>query len=195
MAGAKVLGHSPVAAPQDFALMCAKGPTRNNRLMSANSAPETPALDDRISKSRRVRNAGGISLGGCQPNRVQAKPLMSDLGHSRHFGLGFGFPLFTRKRPICCFTASDARARLNRLVRDYIPTFQQARWRHGAIDFALSMEAGEDTHSFIAGIMIESELGCRIIFALRSCRAACRKRSPPQVPGCPRPTTRIFAPG
>src|ERR1700686_2268387 len=28
MAGAKVLGHSPVAAPQDFALMCAKGPRK-----------------------------------------------------------------------------------------------------------------------------------------------------------------------
>jgi hypothetical protein len=33
---------------------------------------ETPTLDDRISKSRAVRNEGGISLGGCQPNRVQA---------------------------------------------------------------------------------------------------------------------------
>src|SRR5580704_10716945 len=39
MAGATVLAYSP--GPQDFALMCAKGPTRNNRLLSANSARQT----------------------------------------------------------------------------------------------------------------------------------------------------------
>ena len=33
---------------------------------------ETSTLDDRLSKSRGVRNAGGIILGGCQPNRGQA---------------------------------------------------------------------------------------------------------------------------
>ena len=37
---------------------------------------EAPALDDRISEPHGVRNADGISLGGFQPNRVQAnKPL------------------------------------------------------------------------------------------------------------------------
>src|SRR5580692_7367649 len=36
---------------------------------------ETSALDDRISESRGVRNAGGISLGACQQNRVQANRL------------------------------------------------------------------------------------------------------------------------
>ena len=38
---------------------------------------KTPALDDRISEPRGVRNAGGISLGGCQPNRVQATACQS----------------------------------------------------------------------------------------------------------------------
>jgi hypothetical protein len=32
---------------------------------------ETPALDDWIFKPYGVRAAGGISLSGCQPNRVQ----------------------------------------------------------------------------------------------------------------------------
>jgi hypothetical protein len=33
--------------------------------------PETPALDDRIFKPYGVREAGWISLSGCQQNRVQ----------------------------------------------------------------------------------------------------------------------------
>jgi hypothetical protein len=35
---------------------------------------EASTLDHRISQSRGVRNDGGISLGGCQSNRVQARP-------------------------------------------------------------------------------------------------------------------------
>jgi putative transposase len=34
--------------------------------------PKRRALDDRLYESYGVREAGGISLGGCQPNRVQA---------------------------------------------------------------------------------------------------------------------------
>src|SRR5579872_7114710 len=34
---------------------------------------EASTLDDRISQSGGVRNAGRISLGGCQPNRGQAR--------------------------------------------------------------------------------------------------------------------------
>ena len=44
------------------------------RLHRALLQSETPALDDRISEPDGVRTAGGISLGGCQPNRVQASP-------------------------------------------------------------------------------------------------------------------------
>src|SRR5580658_5582163 len=44
---------------------------------------EASTLDDRISKSRGVRNAGGISLGGCQPNRVQASWMHSALNGIR----------------------------------------------------------------------------------------------------------------
>src|ERR1035438_5040809 len=33
---------------------------------------KTPALDDRLYEPYGVRTAGWISLGGCQPNRVQA---------------------------------------------------------------------------------------------------------------------------
>ena len=48
------------------------GQVRRVRLHRMLLQSETPALDDRISKSRGVRNESGISLGGCQPNRVQA---------------------------------------------------------------------------------------------------------------------------
>jgi hypothetical protein len=34
---------------------------------------ETSALDDRLYESYGVQETGGISLGGCQPNRVQAR--------------------------------------------------------------------------------------------------------------------------
>src|SRR5271167_1067491 len=44
---------------------------RRLRLHRALLQSETPALDDRIFKSYGVRAAGGISLSGCQPNRVQ----------------------------------------------------------------------------------------------------------------------------
>jgi hypothetical protein len=33
---------------------------------------QTPTLDNRLQDPHAVRVAGGISLGGCQPNRVQA---------------------------------------------------------------------------------------------------------------------------
>ena len=49
-----------------------RGQGRRVRLHRALLQSETPALDDRISEPYGVREAGGISLGGCQPNRVQA---------------------------------------------------------------------------------------------------------------------------
>jgi hypothetical protein len=44
------------------------------RLHRALLQSETQALDDRISEPYGVREQGGISLSGCHPNRVQAKP-------------------------------------------------------------------------------------------------------------------------
>ena len=35
---------------------------------------EAPALDDLLYESHGVREAGWISLSGCQPNRVQLNP-------------------------------------------------------------------------------------------------------------------------
>src|SRR6185312_12016754 len=43
------------------------------RLHRALLQSQTPALDDRLYESDGVRTAGGISLGGCQRNRVQAR--------------------------------------------------------------------------------------------------------------------------
>ena len=37
---------------------------------------EAQALDNRLYEPDGVREAGGISLSGCQPNRVQAKQLL-----------------------------------------------------------------------------------------------------------------------
>ena len=51
------------------------------RLYRALLQSETQALDDRLYESYGVREAGGISLGGCQQNRVQAK-LMRWEAHS-----------------------------------------------------------------------------------------------------------------
>src|SRR5665213_2577708 len=43
---------------------------------------ETPALDDRLYEPYGIREAGGISLGGCQPNRVQASAFELSLGNT-----------------------------------------------------------------------------------------------------------------
>jgi hypothetical protein len=43
---------------------------------------ETPALDDRLYESYRIRAAGWISLSGCQPNRVQLTMLVCGLTSS-----------------------------------------------------------------------------------------------------------------
>ena len=40
---------------------------------------ETPAFDDRLREPYGVREAGWISLGGCQPDRVEAKVRMDAL--------------------------------------------------------------------------------------------------------------------
>ena len=49
------------------------------RLHRALLQSETQALDDRLSQPRRVRKADEISLGCCQPNRVQASWLGGQL--------------------------------------------------------------------------------------------------------------------
>jgi transposase len=41
-------------------------------ITSSASTMQKPTFDNRLRKSHGVRDAGGISLGGCQPNRVQA---------------------------------------------------------------------------------------------------------------------------
>src|ERR1039458_986970 len=46
--------------------------SRRVRLHRALLQSKTQALDNRLYESYGVRAAGGISLGGCQPNRVQA---------------------------------------------------------------------------------------------------------------------------
>jgi hypothetical protein len=55
---------------------------------------EASTLDDRISKSRGVRNAGRISLGGRQPNRVQARLLYYFVGRRDFFQKRSGMLLF-----------------------------------------------------------------------------------------------------
>ena len=60
--------------------------------------PETPALDDRIFKPYGVREAGWISLSGCQQNRVQlnvSAPMYvksTSLSHNSRIDVMKGWP-------------------------------------------------------------------------------------------------------